>query len=372
MRMFGLRYYDAEPVDLDLPERLGAIHTADWNHLIARLDVKAPTKAVAWALAAFASEDGSDVRPALWTVADMCHLHETSVSAHIKVLVKLGMLVIKKPGGGRSNPTVYRLTRPADITTLPLWLDADMKRVPAGAAFIAAETPAPTLGNEDSSNTDSQAPALGNDGSPSDANTYSPAFTKGVYGPTGAETPAPTLPFEAETPAPTLGNRPVDNRAEGLNPSVFDPKPQRFYPENPETPVPTLGDLLQADLTTDQPGLPQASNSLGQREDDDQPRHPMSVGQFVESPDAQPWTPPAEPDPAPPSPIVQAAAVLSPVPALAAALALLEAQPGGGEWFRAAAGRELRAEGIRHPRPLDIALRAIVILRRTDPETRSA
>ena len=100
---------------------------------------------------------------------------------------------------------------------------------------------------------------------------------------------------------------------------------------------------------------------------------PAAAAELVGHPDTEPWSPQTEPAAAqPPSPVVQAAAVLSPVPALAAALALLEAQPGGGEWFRAAAIRELRADGIRHPRPLDIAIRAVAILRRTDPETRSA
>jgi len=359
VRMFGFRYYDEDPVDPELPEHLAGITRADWMHLIARMKIKASRQRVADILASFASEDGSDVRPSLQTVGDMCGgLHENSVSTHVKALVALGMLVVKEPGGGRSKPTVYRLTRPADLSALPLWLDPEMKRIPVEAAELRAGTPTPTQGNESSSNTDSHAAES--------SNTYSPQFTKGV----SAETPTPTVPFTADTPTPTQGYRPVDNSLAALNPTVFDPKPHSFDPQNPETPTPTWGDLLQADRTTDQPGLPQASNSLGQREADDQP--PISVGQFVESPDVQPWTPPAESDPAPPSPVVQAAAVLSPVPALAAALALLEAQPGGGEWFRAAAGRELRAEGIRHPRPLDIALRAIVILRRTDPETRSA
>lgn len=364
MRMFGLRHYDSEPVDPDLPEHLRAIYTAEWVHLIARLDTKAARKSVAWALSSFASEDGSDVRPALSSVGDICHLHETSVAPHIKVLLKLGLLVVKRPGGGRSNPTEYRLTRPADLTTLPLWLDADLKRIPAGGAFVPVETPAPTLGNEDASNTDSPADAP--------PNTYSPAFTKGVY---ESESPAPTLPFEAETPAPTLGNRPVDNFAEPVNPSVFDPKPQRFGPENPETPAPTLGDLLQADPTTDQPGLPQATTSLG-RPGVGPP--PTARAEVVEPPDDAPWTP--EPEaaasspPSPARPTAGIAAAHGATPAVAGLYALLGAQPNGGEFFLAAAARELRRDGIAHPRQLDIAIRAVAILRRAQPapETRSA
>lgn len=371
--MFGFRYYDQDPVDLELPEHLLAIHRAEWVHLVARLDAKAARKAVALVMASFASEDGSDVRPAMPKVGRMCRLHETNAAAHVKALVKLGLLVEKQAGGGRGNPTVYRLTRPADITALPLWLDPNMDEIPVGDRFAPVETTVPALGNESSSNTDSQVAALGNEESLDSSNTYSPVFTKGVSGVAGAETPAPPLPFPADTPAPAWGYGPVDNSAEAEKGSDSTPKPQCFEAENPETPVLALGDLLQADQKATNPGLRQATNSLGQPEADDQP--PMSVGALVESPDAEAWTPEPEPlpDPAPsPSPVVHAAAVLSPVPALAAALALLEAQPNAGEWYRAAAIRELRADGIRHPRPLDIALRAIVILRRTDPEARSA
>lgn len=72
----------------------------------------------------------------------------------------------------------------------------------------------------------------------------------------------------------------------------------------------------------------------------------------------------------PPS-VIRASAVLEPTPAVAAAFAVLAAEPGDGEWFRAAAARELRREGLE-PTAIDIAIRAVAILRRTNPETRSA
>jgi hypothetical protein len=408
--MFGFRYYDEEPVDPDLPEHLGAIHRADWIHLIARMKIKGRRKDVALMLAAAASEDGSDVRPALRTIGDMCDLHEDSVSTYIKTLLELGMLVVKQPGGGRGKPTVYRLTRPLDLTALPLWLDPDMKRIPAGAGVPAAKTPAHTRGNDCSSNIYSPVPTQGNEVQsntyspvPTPPNTYSPEFTKGVSEPGETETPASAPPFSIETPEPTQGYRPVDNSGEAENPRVSAPKPPSGLGEIAETPEPTRGDLLQADPTPDQnPGLPQATNSLGWR---DHNRQPGVLADVVGPPDVEPWIAPeppavsappaaaaepsgrrtyAEPDPpaaeptqaepAAPPRVVSAAATLAPTPAIAAIFALLDAQPGGGEWWFASAARELRAEGIAHPNRLDLAVRAAAILSRSQPdtETRSA
>lgn len=367
MRMFGFRRFDEDPVDPDLPEDLRPVYTAEWVHLIARLDVKATRKAVAWAVGSFASEDGSDVRPAMPKVGRMCNLHESNAALHVKALVELGLLVVKQPGGGRGNPTVYRLTRPADITVLPLWLDPDMNEVPRGSGFVPAETPAPALGNEPSSNTDSLVAALGNVEFPGSSNTYSQAFTKGVYGPSDPDTPAPALPFPAQSPVLALGYGPVDNSAEPEKGSDSGPKPQCFDPQNPETPVLALGDLLQADQTTDQtPGLPQVTASLGWREHGPAP---AAVAAVVGPPDVEPWMPLPVPAAAEPPPrIVTAAVTLAPTAEAAAAFAVLAALPGEGEWWRHAAARELRRDGNPDPTAQDLAIRAATILRRTDLE----
>lgn len=383
VRMFGFRYYDEDPVDPDLPEHLRAIHTAEWVHLVARLDTKAARKAVALVLASFASEDGSDVRPAMPKVGRMCKLHETNAAAHAKALVELGLLVVKQAGGGRGNPTVYRLTRPADITALPLWLDPDMNEIQRDARFVPAETSARALGNESSPNTDSQVAALGNEESPSSSNTYSPVFTKGVSGPAEAETPAPPLPFPADTPVLALGYGPVDNSAGPGKGSDSTPKPQCFEAENPETPVLALGDLIQADQKPNQtPWLPQAATSLGWRE---RAAAPEAFAALVGPPKSAPWispVPPAAPAvdhaapptdprtdaPDPPPRIVTAAVTLAPTAEAAAAFTVLAAMPGEGEWWRHAAARELRRDGNPDPSAQDLAIRAAAILRRTDLE----
>lgn len=385
MTMFGLFKPENEPVDPDLPEHLRAVDLADWLAFIARLDIPSERKTVAIMAASWGSYDGADVRPALQTIADMSKRHETNTRRHINALIELGMLYVKQAGGGRGRPTEYRLTVPADITTLPLWLDPDMRRVPAGEWFLPAKTPVPAPGNEDSSNTDSQAPTL-----PISAET--PAARKGVSDPASDETPASVLPIRADSPAPALGNRPVDNSPEAEKGSDSALKPQRYGDPFAETPAPALPDLLQADLSTDQtPGLPQVTASLGWR---DRAAPPAALAELVGPPTAEPWISPgtpaasappaaaapsgrrtyAEPDPPAAEPsesprVVSGGATLTPTPAIAAIFALLDAQPGGGEWYFAGAARELRRDGIPNPTRLELAVRAAAILRRSHPET---
>lgn len=349
MSEFGLRSYDEDPVDRQLPEHLCAIHTGDWINLIFRMKIPTNCYGVAIALARFASTDGSNVFPGAKKVGDMAKMNEKTARGYIHDLERLGMLMLKKRGGGRAgNPSVYRLTRPADITTLPLWLDPEMNRIPAGAGFSPVETPA--------------------------ANAYSPALAP-------AETPehrAPTsgesafdatehralVPAEtAEHRAPTPDESPVDNPAAAETPG--DPARNTGRSALKHR-APTPDDLTITRPLEDLLGSSQATNSPDWR---DRGPQPPAVAELVGPPDTEPWT--TGPEPAP-SPIVRAAATLTPSSALAASLALLDAQPNGGEWYRAAAVRELRADGIRHPKPIDVALRAIAILRRAETETRSA
>ena len=134
------------------------VHRAQWIDLVLRMDIPTQRKAVAFALAKFANSDGTRVFPGQQKVADMAKLHLTNARAHIRALVAAGMLVVVKRGGGRNgDPHVYRLTRPADITTLPLWLDPDMERYENNGGDGPEEHQAPALGE----NVEQEAPALG-------------------------------------------------------------------------------------------------------------------------------------------------------------------------------------------------------------------
>lgn len=102
----------------------------NWLDLVLRMDIPPQRKTVAFALAKFGNSDGTRVFPSQQKVADMAGLHETNARKHIRALTDAGMLTIVRRGGGRGGATnTYRLTRPADISTLPLWLDPDMNRV---------------------------------------------------------------------------------------------------------------------------------------------------------------------------------------------------------------------------------------------------
>lgn len=138
------------------------IQRSQWTDLVLRMDIPTQRKTVAFALAKFANADGTRVFPGQQKVADMAKLHLTNARAHIRALEAAGMLLVVKRGGGRNgDPHVYRLTRPADITTLPLWLDPDMDRYADGDDDGAEEHRASALGEDGDDGPECQPPALG-------------------------------------------------------------------------------------------------------------------------------------------------------------------------------------------------------------------
>ena len=61
-------------------------------------------------LARYGNPDGSAIRPALQTVADMAGLDERSIRRHVRAFETDGVLVVvAKSRGGRSKPSEYRL-----------------------------------------------------------------------------------------------------------------------------------------------------------------------------------------------------------------------------------------------------------------------
>lgn len=352
MSMFGLRPRDADLVDAKLPDHLYPVYTATWIELVARCKLPAGRKSVAMMLASFANSDGTNAYPSLGKLAVMAGLTENSARTHLQALEALELLAVTKRGGGRHNPTVYRLVRP-DLTALPLVLDPDMEPIPAGAGFVpvAVET-LPDSG-----------------GYP-------------------AETLPETVGFPAVETLPVSGGfGAVDNSAPEENPPDSAPKPPRFSTET----LPTAGGDLTKTYPEPEnlPGSSQVTASLGWRE-----RGPLppAVAALVGPPTPEPWISPvppavpapragdAEPPPGPrsyaPNPpprVVSAGTVtLAPTAAAADAFAILAKLPGGGEWYRARAGRELRREGTPEPTVTELAIRAAEILRRSNPETRSA
>jgi len=311
-----------DPIDPDLPEHLQAILRWRWLDLIDRMKIPPHRKAVAKALARFGDADGSNVFPGAQKIADIANCDDKTARGHIKALVAAGMLAVKRRGGGRGGAThVYRLTRPTDLTSLPLWLDPDFNRIPDGAAFV------PVAAEEH------RAPA------PSEATEY--------RAPAPGEYPFDDTEYRASAPSET----PVDNPADRETPGVRSRNTGNSAPKHRAPRQPTI--FITPPKTKEPAWLLQVSTSLGE-----------SI--TAPSPDA--WTPEAAPAPR----IVRGTATLQPTPEAAAAFAILTALPNDGEWFRAAAGRELRDEGHPEPTVQALAIRAAEILRRTDPETRSA
>lgn len=320
--MFGLRARDQEPFDPGLPEHLRTIHTGEWLHYIARLKMPAGRKAVAVMLASFADVDGSNVRPAMAKLGAMAGLSEGKARAHVQALEALGWVVTKIPGGGRHNPTVYRLTRPADISTVVFALDPDMRLIAGGAGYAAlpAETLPETEGNPAADDAAAQ-----------------------------TETLAETDGNRPETLSESEGFEPVDNSGPDENPSVSESKPLRFGVETLPVSVPDL--TMTRPRPTDL-GSPQASTSLAPGD----LGHPTELARIVADPMVDdPWTPDAETTPAAPGPDAGS-------PPAERVLADL---PDAGAFLRRIAAVELRGEGEHAPSMAALADRAAEILRRS-------
>lgn len=170
------------------------VHRGQWIDLVLRMDIPTQRKTVAFALSRFANPDGSRVFPGQGKVANMAKLHETTAHKHIRALERAGLLAVVKRGGGRGGATnTYQLTRPADITTLPLWLDPDMNRVDDGAADGAEyQAPAPGENGSESQEQEAPAPDVSVDNSalgPVD-NPETPSVAAGDSGPAEPEIPS--------------------------------------------------------------------------------------------------------------------------------------------------------------------------------------
>lgn len=234
-----------------------SIRTVHWLDLIMRMDVPPQRKSVAFALARFANADGSRVFPGQNKVADMAGLHETNARKHIRALLTVGMLKVVQRGGGRGGATTtYRLTRPADLTTLPLWLDPNFDRAVAGgydALSTSQQYRAVPLGESPVPDTEYRAPALGEtDGQPYEHQAVAPGVSVDNFAGTPVDNPG--------TPsAGALHFNPVDNET----PSVLTRNTERSVQKYRALALPDLP--ITSPLPPQHPaGLRKATNSLAE------------------------------------------------------------------------------------------------------------
>lgn len=115
----------------------------DWERLIFRLEKSLEFKAIAWAMAQFANQDGSRVRPGRDLIADGLERSGRRIGDYLTEMLDLGLLTVSSRGGGRGGAgthTVYYLSMPA-LGALPMRLDVDLNRItprPAGRRPNAA------------------------------------------------------------------------------------------------------------------------------------------------------------------------------------------------------------------------------------------
>lgn len=220
----------------------------EWLDLILRMRIPPQRKAVAQALAWFGRPDGSRVRPGQKKVADMAGVHVSKAGPHIRALREDGLLKLVKAGGGRGgDPDHFQLSRPADISTLPLWLDPDMDRYPAGGPTEEIHRPS-AVGVAGSATTEQEPPEVDETGE--------------------QEPPTVSVPpvDNSEHRPPAVGETGGTPTADGLNSPVDNSKHRPFRSET-QTVLNGNNDRGRSTNTLRTPsehllGSPQATNSL--------------------------------------------------------------------------------------------------------------
>jgi hypothetical protein len=233
----------------------------EWLDLILRMRVPPQRKAVAQAMAWFARPDGSSVRPGQKKVADMAGVHVSKAGPHVRALRDAGLLDLVKAGGGRGgDPDHYRLSRPADVSALPLWLDPDMDRYPAGGPTEEIHQPS-AVGVAGTATTEQEPSEVGETGEQQPPTVDVPPVDNSEHRP-------PAVGETGRTQTADGPNSPVDN--------------QKHRPFRSETTTVSSGnnDRPRSTNTLRTPsehllGLPQATNSLG------------ALGQLVEKAEAE-------------------------------------------------------------------------------------
>lgn len=370
MSLIGGRAPAEDPVDDTLPAHLRAINTGDWTDLIWRLKISPSRKAAAMVLAFHSDTDGSNVFPGERRIGDMLNLaDEKAVRAHLRGLEAMNLLHLVRRGGGRKRfdaddapSNVYRLVRPADLATLGMWLDPDMRPVPTA---VEAALGQPELRVS----------------APGETTEYR-ASTPGEAGEHRASAPAETPEHRASTP----GEGPVDNPGTPETPGVHAGNTGRLAPKHRASTPP----YLSSTKPQDQNPLwsPQVGTSLAKITD-----APSAAGTGHGIPTHIPAAPAASTELAPnpsapdgqaihfaqtasgemfhiPSIITGSASLLPDPDAYAAAHAHLSRLHDAGQFFQAAAIRDLRAEGDPDPPIPAIVVRAAQIAQQA--ESRSA
>jgi hypothetical protein len=152
----------------------------EWERLVRRVRLGAPTKSVAAHLAQYADRDGTRVRPGVARLVAVTELSERSVHAALKKLRHFGLIEQVNKGGragdGRAYATVYRLTIPANVLSLPGVLGPDEETAldPQDVQVETSSQPAP--GASQPAPGASQ-PAPGAPHQPLNPTTYQPLLT---------------------------------------------------------------------------------------------------------------------------------------------------------------------------------------------------
>lgn len=123
---------------------MSAVDRYEWERLVRRVRLGAPSKHVALTMATYANRDGTGIYPGQLRLVAVTELSERSVRDALKKLRGIGLLVRVREGsrnGRRAFADEYALAIPADLLDRVELLDPDES--PAAPAADRLGSPAP-------------------------------------------------------------------------------------------------------------------------------------------------------------------------------------------------------------------------------------
>jgi hypothetical protein len=98
------------------PDELQPANRFEWERIVRRCLVPAQVKLVAFVLAQYGNQHGSEIRPGVGRLAAVCGISERSAKRHVAALLAYGLIERLANGGGpRQRAATYRLTVPVDL-----------------------------------------------------------------------------------------------------------------------------------------------------------------------------------------------------------------------------------------------------------------
>jgi hypothetical protein len=131
----------------------------EWERVVRRCRIGKTLKLVAYTLAQYGDDDGTNIRPGILRLAAVCgEMGASTLRRYVDQLLALGLIERVANGGGRNRlAAVYRLTIPEDLLDRVELLDTDEVTPPSTVSAVRRGAARAEVGNSAHSNEPSKA-----------------------------------------------------------------------------------------------------------------------------------------------------------------------------------------------------------------------